>query len=125
MMVSGDADGLRTRMTGELASFTRLVTDEILAAVGAVPRHLFVPDTDLSEAYGLGSVVTHRDENGVAISSASDLATVAMMLKQLDVRPGHRVLEIGAGTGYNAGLLRHLVGPDGSVTTIDIFEQAA
>jgi len=112
-------------MTGELAGYTTLVTDEILAAVGAVPRHLFMPDEALSRAYGLGSVVTHRDESGVALSSASELATVAGMLKQLDVRPGHQVLEVGAGTGFNAGLLRHLVGPDGSVTTIDILEQAA
>jgi protein-L-isoaspartate(D-aspartate) O-methyltransferase len=44
------------------------------------------------------------------------------MLEQLDVQPGHRVLEIGAGTGYNAALLAHLAGPDGHVTTIDIDE---
>jgi protein-L-isoaspartate(D-aspartate) O-methyltransferase len=42
-----------------------------------------------------------------------------MMLDQLDVRPGHRILEIGAGTGYNAALLAHLTGPSGQVT-IDI-----
>ncbi|HEX5113644.1 MAG TPA: methyltransferase, FxLD system [Pseudonocardiaceae bacterium] len=118
-------DDLRARMTRELAGYATLVTDEILAAVSAVPRHLFLPDVPLSRAYSLGSVVTHRDERGVALSSASELPTVAGMLKQLDVRPGHRVLEIGAGTGYNAALLRHLVGPQGSVTTIDILEQAA
>ncbi len=43
-----------------------------------------------------------------------------MMLGQLDVRPGDHVLEIGAGTGYNAALVAELVGPQGSVTTIDI-----
>lgn len=119
------ADELRARMTSELAGYATLVTDEIVAAVGAVPRHVFLPDVPLSRAYSLGSVVTHRDERGVALSSASEVPTVAGMLKQLDVRPGHRVLEIGAGTGYNAALLRHLVGPQGSVTTIDILEQAA
>jgi protein-L-isoaspartate(D-aspartate) O-methyltransferase len=70
-------------------------------------------------------VVTHRDEAGVAVSSASDLTTVVFMLKQLDLQPGHRVLEIGAGTGYNAALLKHMVGPSGSVATVDIFEDAA
>ncbi|MCW2917011.1 MAG: methyltransferase, FxLD system [Actinomycetia bacterium] len=44
---------------------------------------------------------------------------VAMMLGQLQVEPGDRVLEIGSG-GFNAALLRELVGADGSVTTIDI-----
>jgi protein-L-isoaspartate(D-aspartate) O-methyltransferase len=125
MIARGGADEQRTQMTGELAGYTPLVTDEILAAVGAVPRHLFLPDVELSRAYGLGPVVTHRDEHGVALSSASGLTIVSAMLKQLDVRAGHRVLEIGAGTGYNAALLRHLVGSDGSVTTIDILEVAA
>lgn len=125
MITDADVNDLRTRMTHELAGYHTLVTDEILAAVGAVPRHVFVPDVPLSRAYSLGSVVTHRDDHGVALSSASELPTVAGMLKQLDVRLGHRVLEIGAGTGYNAALLGHLVGPQGSVTTIDILEQAA
>ncbi len=47
------------------------------------------------------------------------------MLQQLDVRPGHRVLEIGAGTGYNAALLARLAGPEGEVTTVDIDEDVA
>ncbi len=42
------------------------------------------------------------------------------MLEQLDVRPGHRVQEIGAATGYNAALLSHLSGEAGAVTTVDI-----
>ncbi|HWC83884.1 MAG TPA: methyltransferase domain-containing protein, partial [Pseudonocardiaceae bacterium] len=45
---------------------------------------------------------------------------VAMMLGQLDPQPGENVLEIGAGTGYNAALLAELVGDTGQVTTIDI-----
>jgi protein-L-isoaspartate(D-aspartate) O-methyltransferase len=112
-------------MTAELAGYPTLVTDAILDAVGAVPRHLFVPDAALSQAYGVDTVVMHRDEAGVALSSASGLTIVADMLKKLDVRSGHRVLEVGAGTGYNAALLRHLVGPGGAVTTIDILQQAA
>ncbi len=42
------------------------------------------------------------------------------MLAQLDVRPGHRILEIGAGTGYNAALLAHLASPSGRVTTVEL-----
>jgi protein-L-isoaspartate(D-aspartate) O-methyltransferase len=47
---------------------------------------------------------------------------MAVMLDQLEVKPGQRVLEIGAGTGYNAALLAHLAGPEGRVTTVDIDE---
>jgi protein-L-isoaspartate(D-aspartate) O-methyltransferase len=42
------------------------------------------------------------------------------MLEQLDVQPGQRILEIGAGTGYNAALLAWLAGPAGRVTAIEI-----
>jgi len=45
---------------------------------------------------------------------------MALMLEQLGVEPGQRVLEVGAGTGYNAALLGHLVGEAGAVTTVDI-----
>src|SRR5216684_336333 len=54
------------------------------------------------------------------VRSASGPGVVAAMLEQLDVRPGHRVLEVGAGTGYNAACLAELAGPSGFVTTIDI-----
>ena len=36
---------------------------------------------------------------------------MAQMLEDLRPEPGQRVLEIGAGTGYNAALLAHVVGP--------------
>jgi SAM-dependent methyltransferase len=41
------------------------------------------------------------------------------MLESLDVRDGHRVLEIGTGTGYNVGLLAHRLG-DTNVFSVDI-----
>jgi hypothetical protein len=112
-------------MASEVATYKKIVTDGVLAAVGSVPRHLFLPGVSLERAYGLGTVVTHRDARGVALSSASGLGIVVAMLTQLDPRPGQRVLEVGAGTGYNAALLRHIVGPQGSVTTVDIFADAA
>ncbi len=42
------------------------------------------------------------------------------MLDAFDVKPGMRALEIGAGSGYNAALLAHLVGDDGHVVTVDL-----
>lgn len=90
------------------------------AAMRTVPREAFLPGTPLADVYGRSPVVTHRDENGVATSSASAPGIVATMLAQLDVRPGHRILEIGAGTGYNAALLSCLTGPAGQVTTVEL-----
>ncbi|GAA0967571.1 hypothetical protein GCM10009550_71640 [Actinocorallia libanotica] len=96
----------------------------VAEAMRAVPRHEFVPEAELRAAYRNEAVVTHRDSEGVALSSASAPGIVGAMLRQLDVRAGHRVLEIGAGTGYNAALLDTLVGPGGAVTTVDILPEA-
>ena len=94
-------------------------------AMRSVARHAFVPDAPLEQAYGFDAVVTHRDSEGIAVSSASAPGVVGGMLEQLGVRPGHRVLEIGAGTGYNAALLARLAGPSGRVTTVEFDEAVA
>lgn len=91
-------------------------------AMRTVPRHLFLPESALDAAY---PVLANHDREGAALRAASGPGGVADMLDQLDVRPGHRVLEIGAGTGYSAALLAHLAGRDGHVTTIDIHPEVA
>jgi protein-L-isoaspartate(D-aspartate) O-methyltransferase len=55
----------------------------------------------------------------VPISSSSQPSLMAQMLEDLKLGPGLTVLEIGAGTGYNAALLAHVVGP-GLVTSVDV-----
>jgi len=55
----------------------------------------------------------------VPISSSSQPSLMAQMLEDLHLRPGQRVLEIGAGTGYNAALMAQLVAP-GQVWSIDV-----
>jgi methyltransferase of ATP-grasp peptide maturase system len=57
--------------------------------------------------------------NGTATSSSSAPSLMALMLEAADIHDGHRVLEVGTGTGYNAALLCHRLGP-GNVTSIDI-----
>jgi protein-L-isoaspartate(D-aspartate) O-methyltransferase len=94
--------------------------EAVAAALLTVPRHLFVPDVAIADAYLDDAIVTRRDDDGVPISSSSQPTIMALMLDQLGIAPGHRVLEIGAGTGYNAALLTELVGPDGAVVSIDI-----
>jgi len=48
--------------------------------------------------------------------------TVADMLRLLDVRPGQRVLDVGAGSGWTTALLAHLVGPSGEVVGVELEE---
>ncbi|WP_091036736.1 methyltransferase, FxLD system [Glycomyces harbinensis] len=97
----------------------RSVDDAILEAVRTVPRHAFTPGLTLEEAYANTSPIMQRDAHGVSISSVSAPWLQAAMLQQAQLRPGMKVLEIGSG-GYNAALIAELVGPTGTVVTLDI-----
>jgi protein-L-isoaspartate(D-aspartate) O-methyltransferase len=94
-----------------------------------VPRELFVPEklaADGVEAvYRDEAIVTKVGEAGIPLSSSSQPAIMAEMLERLALEPGMRVLEIGAGTGYNAALLAELVGPRGSVRSVDVDADTA
>ena len=98
----------------------RVLSADVRRALLAVPRHLFAEgDADLEGAYADQPIVTKRDERGVSVSSVSAPWLQAMMIGQAGVGPGMRVLEIGSG-GYNAALIREIVGDGGRVTTVDI-----
>ncbi len=58
-------------------------------------------------------------------SSTSQPTLIADMLEKLELGKGMKILEIGAGTGYNAALMREIVGNKGTVTTMDIQEDVA
>ncbi|MEV0846947.1 methyltransferase, FxLD system [Streptomyces sp. NPDC049954] len=116
------ADLLRNALVDRVAAESRLRTPGIIQAMRSVPRHLFVPDAALADAYADVTVPVKWDDSGQTISCASQPSVVSTMLEQLQPQPGERVLELGAGTGYNAALLAHLVGESGHVTTIDVDE---
>ncbi len=89
---------------------------EVLKAMRATPRHLFVPESLRAQAYedhplpiGLGQTI-------------SQPYIVAVMTELLDPRPGDQVLEIGTGSGYQAAVLAPLVR---HVFTIEIVPELA
>ena len=55
-----------------------------------------------------------------APATISQPTAVGLMLESFDLKPGQKVLEIGAGTGYNAALMAHIVGAAGRTVSIDI-----
>lgn len=73
---------------------------------------------ELAGAYADRPIATHV-RAGELVSSSSQPSLMALMCEALLVADGQRVLEIGAGTGYNAALLAHRLGP-GAVTTVDL-----
>ena len=113
-------DAARTRLVDELRDSGRLTSPAVEAAFRSVPRHLFLPEMEASEAYQDEAFVIKTGADGLPVSSSSQPAIMAIMLEQLGLAPGQRVLEVGTGTGYNAALMTHLVGERGSVVTVDI-----
>jgi protein-L-isoaspartate(D-aspartate) O-methyltransferase len=125
-MVDRKPRALMTAMVATLRDQGCLHRSDVEEAFLSVPRHLFVPSKSPAEAYSADvAIPTHFDAGGMAISSSSAPNIMATMLEQLDVDRGMHVLEIGAGTGYNAGLLAHLVGAKGTVVSIDLDDDVA
>ncbi|BCX05612.1 MAG: hypothetical protein KatS3mg053_3550 [Candidatus Roseilinea sp.] len=116
---SPEAIRLRNAMVNRLVRAGRVRDAGIEAAFRATPRHRFVPTVPLHRAYADEAIVTKQAE-GQPVSSISQPAMIAIMLEQLALQPGQRVLEIGAGTGYTAALMAHIVGERGHVVTMDI-----
>lgn len=89
--------------------------ERVLDAMLNTPRHLFTPeDLPLEQAYGDYPIVIGEHQ------TISQPYTVAFMLDLLDLRAGNTVLEIGTGSGWNAALIRRIIGRKGRVTTIEI-----
>jgi protein-L-isoaspartate(D-aspartate) O-methyltransferase len=116
-----DVSALRQLMVDQLKRSNMVFAPRVEAAFRAVPRHLFLPTIPPERAYQNEAIVT-KQLDGVSVSSSTQPSAMAIMLEQLELEPGHNVLEIGAATGYNSALMSHIVGKTGSVTTMDIDE---
>jgi SAM-dependent methyltransferase len=120
-VMSEGADGLaeaRARLAESLRAGGRAGA-VVSKAFLTVPRHVFLPQELATEAYEDKAIAIKSDADGLPVSASSQPAMMAIMLEQLGLAAGHRVLEIGAGTGYNAALIAEIVGRSGSVVTID------
>ncbi|KKG10847.1 protein-L-isoaspartate O-methyltransferase [Methanosarcina sp. 2.H.A.1B.4] len=85
----------------------------VLKAMLHVPRHRFVPEYEQRAAY------TDRPleiSHGQTISAPH---MVAIMCEILELSEGHKVLEIGAGSGYNAAVMAELIGKTGRIYTVE------
>jgi protein-L-isoaspartate(D-aspartate) O-methyltransferase len=142
---SSAADRANQDLVDRLIAQGALWSLPLIAAFRATPRHRFldrvyqyqrkqdrwreVPTRTLGPeelrlVYSDRALITRlsRAAPPAPISSSSQPSLMAQMLEDLRPAPGLRVLEVGAGTGYNAALLAHLVGP-GRVLTLDVDRQ--
>lgn len=109
--------GLRNKLVKTLEN--KGITDSaVLRALGIVPRHVFFENALLEHAY---------QDKAFPIGEGQTISqpfTVAFQSEKLEVKPGHKVLEIGTGSGYQACVLLEL---GAKVYTIEynriLFEQ--
>jgi protein-L-isoaspartate(D-aspartate) O-methyltransferase len=117
-----DRAAARARMVSEIAVIARETggdtgrpkfSDAVMAAMGKVPRHRFVPFLQSVFAY---------DNRPLPIGEGQTISQpyiVALMTDLLDPKPSDIVLEVGTGSGYQAAVLAELVA---KVYTIEIVE---
>jgi len=112
----------RQRMTQEITALVRQTRAEIgkraldervMAVMAKVPRHEFVPADQLAYAYENRPLPIGHGQ------TISQPYIVALMTDLARAEPGHRVLEVGTGSGYQAAVMAHLAK---AVYTIEIIE---
>jgi protein-L-isoaspartate(D-aspartate) O-methyltransferase len=113
---SRDWDAERSRMVDEQLRARDIRSAPVLDTMLKVPRHLFVPEPQRAGAYSDSPLPIGYDQ------TISQPYIVAFMTQALNVEPGHRVLEIGTGSGYQAAVLGALAE---EVYTIEIIAPLA
>jgi protein-L-isoaspartate(D-aspartate) O-methyltransferase len=111
-----DWDAQRRRMVDEQLRARDIDNARVLDAMRQVPRHLFVPEPRRAWAYNDSPLPIGLEQ------TISQPYIVAFMTQALELEPGHRVLEIGTGSGYQAAVLS-LLAKD--VYTIEILPALA
>ena len=111
-----DWNAERTRMVDTQLRARDIESAQVLDAMLTVPRHLFVPEPQRARAYSDSPLPIGYDQ------TISQPYIVAFMTQALDIAPGHRVLEVGTGSGYQAAVLSVLAQ---DVYTIEILPPLA
>jgi protein-L-isoaspartate(D-aspartate) O-methyltransferase len=112
----GTFDERRARMVDNQIRGRGVTDPRVLAAMARVPRHRFVPDSQVEYAY---------EDTPLPIGEGQTISQpyiVAYMTEALALAPTARVLEIGTGSGYQAAILAELVS---EVYTIEIVPSLA
>jgi protein-L-isoaspartate(D-aspartate) O-methyltransferase len=109
----------RKRLVEQLIRWGYLNQSEIIEAFKKVPRHEFVPKNVRDRAYGDHPLPIGY---GQTISAPS---MIAIMMQTLDLKRGQKVLEIGAGSGYNIALLAEVVGTGSKLVSIERIPELA
>ena len=91
--------------------------DAVEAAFHVTPREEFLPEGARARASYDGPIDIGHGQ------TSSQPRTVAAMLRLLDVQRGHRVLDVGSGSGWTTALLAELTGPTGEVVGVEVVPE--
>jgi protein-L-isoaspartate(D-aspartate) O-methyltransferase len=115
----GNNDSPRNALVDSLVRRGYVVSSAVEKAMRRVPREEFLPDSFRADAY-IDTPLPIGD--GQTISAPH---MVAIMAERLDLAPGLKVLEIGAGSGYHAAVCAEIVAPDGHIYTMERISSLA
>lgn len=109
----------RLRMVERLREHYKISDERVLEAMLGIPRHLFVPEGIKSQAY---------NDNALPIAAGQTISQpfiVARMTELLELKGDEKVLEIGAGSGYQTAVLASLARKVLAIERLDALEREA
>jgi protein-L-isoaspartate(D-aspartate) O-methyltransferase len=107
----------RERMIRRLREHYKIKDERVLEVMNQIPRHMFVPEAIKFQAY---------KDNALPISNKQTISQpyiVAKMTELLEILPTHKILEIGAGSGYQTIVLSQLAGKIYSIERVENLAQ--
>ena len=126
MRDSLDFASQRKRLVGNLQREGSIKTNLVVNAFLNVPREEFLPEESRAHAYVDSPLPLGESNQTISAPHMS-----AIILEELDLRPGLNVLEVGTGSGYNAALMAEIVSPAtgketaGKVLSVEILPELA
>ncbi len=118
-MLSSDFGTARREMVERQLAARGIVDPRVLRAMGEVPREVFVPADQAAAAY---------DDRALPVGEGQTISQpyiVALMSEALRIERGHRVLEVGTGTGYQTAVLARLAERVHTIERIEALSLAA
>ena len=105
-------------LINSLKNIKFLTDDNVESAFRNIPRHEFVPSSELGRAYYNEPLQIMKNQ------TISQPGVVSRMSEWLDVKDGQNILEIGSGSGWQTAILSYLVG-SGTVYSVEIHPELA
>jgi protein-L-isoaspartate(D-aspartate) O-methyltransferase len=110
---------MKERLISYWKEYSIINDEHLIEAFKSVPREKFVLEHFINEAYGDYPLPIL---SGQTISQPT---TIMVMTQALELKPEEKVLEVGAGSGYQAALIARMIGSLGKVITTEVIPELA